>query len=70
MLTNRSSLNSDAPVLAMLERAKAEPLTQFVSLDLAGDVEDYVPGYLAFEREGREEKYDPSPLIRSYFGYK
>lgn len=41
-----------------------------MSLDHVGDVEHYAPGYLAFERQGHEAEYAPSPLVHSWFGYK
>ena len=52
MVTDRSRFDINAPVLKMLESAKAEDPNNFED-SFEAQVENYAPGLLALEAEGR-----------------
>ena len=66
-ITDRCRLDINASVLNMLESAKQEDPNNFEDY-FEEQVENYAPGLLALEAEGRLAEYDASPLIELCFG--
>ena len=53
----------DLPILEILEIAKGHYQSEFVSSNLANDVEYYAPGCLAMEAQGHTTDFDSEVLM-------